>query len=178
MNSWRLILCLFYLFIMVTSRTKEEWKSRVVYQLLTDRFARSDGFLSAHKHDDCDLKKYCGGTFRGIINHVDYITQMGFNAIWISPIQENTQDSYHGYHYTNLYNINQNFGTEQDFKELVQRCHERDVWIMLDVVANHVGPIGSDYSRVYPFNKEEHYHDNCDIKDEDWGKNQWRVEVN
>lgn len=42
-------------------------------------------------------------------------------------------------------------------------CHARDIWVMVDVVANHVGPVGTDYSRVYPFNKSEHYHSNCQI---------------
>ena len=44
---------------------------------------------------------------------------------------------------------------------------------MVDVVANHVGPVGTDYSQVYPFNSADHYHDYCDISD--WS-NQWQVE--
>jgi alpha-amylase len=153
-------------------KTKEEWKTRVVYQLLTDRFARTNGDKAG-----CDVSKYCGGTFRGILNNLDYITDMGFNAIWISPIVENTEGSYHGYHATNIYRINPHFGSEQDLRELVNACHARDVWIMLDVVANHVGPIGMDYSRVTPFNKAEYYHDNCPINQDDFLNNQNRVEV-
>lgn len=159
--------------IKISARTKEEWKSRVIYQLLTDRFSRTNGDTSG-----CDLHNYCGGTFRGIINNLDYISGMGFNAIWISPIIENTPGSYHGYHFTNLYKLNENFGTEQDFQDLVTECHNRDIWIMLDVVANHAGPIGTDYSRVYPFNDASHYHDLCEISDEDFRNNQGRVEVN
>ena len=98
---------------------------------------------------------------------------MGFNAIWISPIVENYPGSYHGYHLTNLYNLNPYFGTEDDFKNLITQCHKRDIWVMVDVVANHVGPIGTDYSKINPFNLAEHYHDYCDITD--WS-NQWQVE--
>ncbi len=158
--------------ISTSSRTKEEWKTRVIYQLLTDRFAKSDGDTS-----DCDIRKYCGGTFRGIINNLDYITGMGFNAIWISPIFENTNDSYHGYHMTNLYKINPRFGTEDEFIQLIQACHQRDVWVMVDVVANHIGPVGLNYENIVPFNNPAHYHDYCDINQDDFLHNQYRVEV-
>ena len=60
---------------------KEEWISRSVYQLLTDRFAKED-----YDFKPCDnLGNYCGGTFNGIKENLDYIAGMGFNAIWISP---------------------------------------------------------------------------------------------
>lgn len=47
------------------------------------------------------------------------------------------------------------------------------IWVMVDVVANHVGPVGNDFSRIYPFNQASHYHSNCDIVD--WN-NQAQVE--
>ena len=161
----------FLLFVLlttyITSKTKDEWKTRSIYQILTDRFARTSDTGS------CTLSQYCGGNYQGIINHLDYIQGMGFNAIWISPIVENYAGSYHGYHLTNLYNLNSNFGSEDDFKNLITQCHNRDIWVMVDVVANHVGPVGTDYSQVYPFNSADHYHDYCDIND--WS-NQWQVE--
>ena len=143
----------------VLSKTKEEWKSRSIYQLLTDRFART------HETGQCDLSQYCGGSYAGIIEHLDYIKGMGFDAIWISPIVENYEGSYHGYHLTNLYNLNEHFGTEDDFKALISACHEKDIWVMVDVVGNHVGPVGTDYSQITPFNSADHYHDYCDIVD-------------
>ena len=98
---------------------------------------------------------------------------MGFNAIWISPIVENTEDSYHGYHMTNLYKLNPHFGSEEDFKLLIKTCHEKDIWIMVDVVVNHVVLFGVDYSKIYPFNSKEHYHNVCQITN--WN-NQWQIE--
>jgi len=98
---------------------------------------------------------------------------MGFDAIWVSPIIENTEGSYHGYHFTNLYNLNYHFGSEDDFKALVSECHNKDIWVMVDVVANHAGPVGTDFGRINPFNRAEHYHDWCEINN--WG-NQWEVE--
>lgn len=138
----------------VRGGTPKEWKQRTIYQLLTDRFARPDGDQSP-----CDnLQGYCGGTFRGIEQHLDYITGMGFDAIWISPIVVNTPGGYHGYWLQNLYGINPYFGTEQDLQNLVAACHARGVWVMLDVVANHVGPVGSDFSSIVPWNQSAHYH--------------------
>jgi len=59
--------------------TVNDWRSRSIYQVITDRFARSDGSITA----PCDVsqQKYCGGTWRGIINKLDYIQGMGFNAV-------------------------------------------------------------------------------------------------
>ena len=166
MRTISLILILF-LTEYTVSKTKEEWKSRSIYQFLTDRFARTSDTGS------CNLSQYCGGNYQGIINHLYYINGMGFDAIWISPVIENTEGSYHGYHFTNLYNLNAHFGSEDDLKNLISACHSKDIWVMLDVVANHVGPVGTDYSKINPFNLAEHYNDYCDITD--W-TNQWQVE--
>ena len=151
----------------ISCKSKEEWKSRSIYQILTDRFARTSDT------GNCVLSQYCGGNYKGLINKLDYIKGMGFDAIWVSPIIENTEGSYHGYHFTNLYNLNHHFGSEDDFKALVTACHNKDIWVMVDVVANHVGPVGTDYSQINPFNSADHYHDNCDIND--WN-DQWQVE--
>lgn len=74
------------------------WRSQSIYQVITDRFARTDGTTSA-----CgNLNDYCGGTWQGLINKLDYIQGMGFTAVWISPVVKNpiglTADgnSYHG----------------------------------------------------------------------------------
>ena len=89
---------------------------------------------------------------------------MGFDAIWISPIVENIEGSYHGYHMTNLYKLSPHLGTESDFISLISSCHEKDIWVMVDIVVNHVGLVGTDYSRIYPFNSSEHYHNVCQIE--------------
>ena len=153
--------------------TTNEWKSRTIYQVLTDRFARSD-----NSNGSCDnLSGYCGGTYRGIINHLDYIQNMGFDAIWISPIVDNMDGGYHGYWARNWYSVNNHFGSEDDLKNFVDECHKRGIWVMVDIVMNHVAPVGTDYSSIYPFNSPDHYHSYCDIDDGDFnGGNQWKVE--
>ena len=158
---------IFLLLSAISCKSRDEWKPRSIYQIITDRFARTSDTGS------CNYYNYCGGNFRGIINKLDYIQGMGFDAIWVSPIIENLEGSYHGYHFTNLYNINYHFGTEDDFKALVSACHARDIWVMVDVVANHAAPVGTDYGKINPFNRAEHYHDWCNINN--WN-NQWEVE--
>ena len=141
-------------------RSKEEWKSRVIYQIVTDRFAKTDD----DSLTDCDISKntYCGGTFKGIQQNLDYISGMGFNAIWISPPLKNKENSFHGYHNIDLNSINEHFGSTTDLKDLIRECHKKDIWVILDAVPNHMaGEL--DISTFKPFNKQEHYHDNCDV---------------
>ena len=153
----------------VFSKTAEEWKSRSVYQIITDRFARSNGDVQSCP----DLNNYCGGTFKGIQNNLDYIKGMGFDAIWISPVTANTPGGYHGYWTSNLYEINENFGTPEELKELIEACHEQNIWIMVDVVANHVGYVEwvdgvPTYDKVVPFNDPSHYNPYSQCETIDW----------
>jgi len=158
----------------VSCKTAEEWKSRSVYQIITDRFARTDGDTNA----PCtDLTKYCGGTFKGIQDNLDYIQGMGFDAIWISPVTANTKDGYHGYWTSNLYEINEYFGTAEELQELVDECHSRDVWVMVDVVANHMGYVDDfDFSTIHPFNDSKYYNPYFSCDEIDY-KHQPHVEI-
>ena len=155
---------------------KEEWKKRTIYQIITDRFYRSNGDTKT----GCDLTKYCGGDHDGIVKKLQYIKDLGFDAIWISPVVDNIElDSvsktygYHGYWARNWEKLNPHFGDEAALKRLINAAHSMGIWVMADVVANHVGPVGTDYSQIYPFNQASHYHNRCDITD--WN-NQWQVE--
>ena len=98
---------------------------------------------------------------------------MGFDAIWISPIPHNAEADYHGYGALDWEKVNEHFGSEEDLHDLIEACHDRDIWVMLDVVANHTSYYAnSDFSNVNPFNKAEYYHPKCDINWDD----QWSVE--
>lgn len=96
---------------------------------------------------------------------------MGFDAIWISPVVDNTDGwnqsgtGYHGYWARDWSKLNDHFGTPEELKSLVEACHERDILVMVDVVANHVGPVGmQNITDIYPFNNPEHYHpNNCQM---------------
>ncbi|CUA73956.1 GH13 alpha-amylase precursor [Rhizoctonia solani] len=148
-----------------------EWQSRSIYQVLTDRFATSDGSGPSCNTGD---RKYCGGTFKGITNHLDYIQGMGFDSVWISPITKNIGNTgygegYHGYWPMDLNNLNEGFGTPDDLKELSAALHKRGMYLMVDVVVNHFAATSTPPSLTYggysPFNAETDYHPFCWITD-------------
>ncbi len=68
----------------VSALSAAEWRKQSIYQVVTDRFARTD--LSTTASCNTADQVYCGGTWRGLISKLDYIKGMGFTAVWISPI--------------------------------------------------------------------------------------------
>ncbi|KAJ4288849.1 hypothetical protein N0V88_007178 [Collariella sp. IMI 366227] len=150
----------------------EDWKTRSIYQVMIDRFARTDGLDTECK----DLQQFCGGSWKGLLNKLDYIQGMGFDALQISPITKNTDDNtsigvaYHGYWPDDLYSLNDRYGTEQDLKDLIAELHKRDMYVMLDVVVNHMAqgfdniiPPKVDYSKFKPFDDEKYFHPYCNV---------------
>lgn len=82
MKVWKIVLVFTTWISTIQAASRDEWKSRSIYQIVTDRFALSNGSTNA----SCDAAKglYCGGTFRGIIEKLDYIQDLGFSAVSIS----------------------------------------------------------------------------------------------
>ena len=120
----------------------EEWRSRSIYQVMTDRFA-----LSPHTPwmpCETSIRPYCGGSWRGIQANLDYIQGLGADAVWISPVVANlpqyTKDgqAYTGYWQQDLFVLNQEFGSLEDLHSLIQAVHDRGMLFMLDVVVNHM----------------------------------------
>ncbi|RDX40957.1 glycoside hydrolase family 13 protein [Lentinus brumalis] len=150
--------------------TAAEWQNRTIYQLVTDRFATPDG-----SGPPCDTgdRKYCGGTWKGIISKLDYIHDLGFDAVWISPVvanlEGNTTDgqAYHGYWTQDINSLNSKFGTADDLKALSAALHNRSMYLMVDVVVNHMVSNSDppDYSNFTPFSKASNFHPECFITD-------------
>ncbi|KAJ5436816.1 Alpha-amylase [Penicillium cf. griseofulvum] len=165
------------LIVSASAASTADWKRRSVYQTMTDRFARTDGSTTAPCNTTDGL--YCGGTWRGTIDKLDYIQGMGFDAVMISPIMENIHgrvsygEAYHGYWPLNFNKLNSHFGTHQDLLDLSAALHSRDMYLMLDTVINNMAYItnGSDpathidYSVLTPFNNADYYHPFCNITD-------------
>ena len=126
----------------------DAWYGRSVYFIVTDRFA-----LSQKANDTaprCDGHDWCGGTFLGLRRHLDYIAAMGFDALWITPVVEQVKwrdrwngTGYHGYWAADFAAIETRLGGEAELRALREACAARQMLFMLDVVANHVGPIHS-----------------------------------
>lgn len=98
---------------------------------------------------------------------------MGFTAIWISPVVKNIDTPtpyglpYHGYWAQDITSLNAHFGTDADLKALSAALHARGMYLMVDIVTNHMAsnsaPAGVDYSKLTPFNKPSYYHPYCAI---------------
>ncbi|KZT55581.1 glycoside hydrolase family 13 protein [Calocera cornea HHB12733] len=163
-----------------------DWQKRTVYQVMTDRFALPPAQDSTGAACDTGAQLPCGGTWAGIENHLDYIQAMGFDAIWISPIVAQLQvplpppadgTAYHGYWPENIYALNDAFGTEADLRSLVSAVHGRGMYIMVDVVVNHMAtynttaanaaptdPLaGISLNGYNPFDEDSDYHPFCPI---------------
>lgn len=121
--------------------------SDVIYLLNPDRFANGDytnDVVVPMKEQKVDRKNpdaRHGGDIRGIINHLDYISKMGFTALWPTPLVENDMPlpSYHGYSITNHYKVDPRYGTLEDYKELATKAREKGIKLIYDEVLNHVG---------------------------------------
>jgi alpha-amylase len=132
------------------------WENANVYFLLIDRFhnGNPDNDHSFNrKHDGDTLRSFEGGDIRGIIQKLDdgYFTKLGVTAIWFTPPIEQIKGftdegtgktyAYHGYWGRDWTSIDPNFGTMDDLAELVDKAHENDIRILMDVVINHTGPV-------------------------------------
>ncbi|KAI0798094.1 alpha-amylase [Abortiporus biennis] len=156
----------------VAGATADQWRSRSIYQIITDRFALPQGAdINA-----CDPGKqtWCGGTWATIRENLDYIQNAGFTAIWISPVSQNYEgprsaygDAYHGYWIADASKLNDRFGTADDLKALSDDLHKRGMYLMIDVVVNNVmsTSVTPDYSK-YMFKNPSQYHPYCPIQ---WG---------
>ncbi len=120
--------------------------SDVIYLVMPDRFSNGNpendnmpGMLEKANRNKHDGRH--GGDIQGIINHLDYIYDMGFTALWVNPVLENNMPaySYHGYAITDYYNVDPRHGGNEKYLELVKKSHERGIKVIMDMVFNHCG---------------------------------------
>jgi glycosidase len=115
----------------------------VLYLIMPDRFADGDPSNDGPDHAvQLALPRgWHGGDLRGITQHLDYLQQLGITTVWITPVTQNhNPQSYHGYGATDLYAVDEHFGTLQDYKHLAEALHARHMKLVLDIVPNHIGP--------------------------------------
>lgn len=117
-----------------------------IYLIAPDRFANGnpdndsiENLTDKHQPDRPGGRH--GGDIQGIINHLDYLNDMGFTQIWSMPLLENAMDnySYHGYAITDHYNIDPRYGSNQLYRQLSREADEHNIGIIMDVVLNHIG---------------------------------------
>lgn len=144
----------------------------LIYLIMPDRFSNGDpsNDSSSDTFEAPDREALFGrhgGDIQGIIDHIDYIQELGATAIWNTPLLEDDEpsSSYHGYACTDYYHIDSRFGSNELYRELVAKGHERGIKMIMDIVPNHCGdrhwwmedlPF-EDWIHVWP----EYTHSNC-----------------
>ena len=116
----------------------------VIYLITPDRFAngnpQNDNLGEVMVNRQRSGARH-GGDIRGIIDHLDYIQELGFTTIWLNPILENNQPggSYHGYAITDYYHVDPRFGTNEEYVELIDKAHAKGMKVVMDMIFNHSG---------------------------------------
>jgi alpha-amylase len=132
------------------------WENATVYFLLTDRFNNgnpgNDGAYG-RKIDAAKLRGFMGGDIAGVTAKIKegYFTNLGVNAIWMTPVIENIHGStdegtgksygFHGYWAKDFTALDAAFGTEDELRALVDTAHAKGIRVIFDVVLNHTGPV-------------------------------------
>ena len=127
----------------------------LVYLILPDRFSNGDSandkFADMADPQSDRKSPYLrhGGDLLGIQNHLDYFTDLGITTLWLNPVIENNQpqtneggvmrSAYHGYGFTDQYNVDRRLGGNEAYKSLVNAAHAKGLKIIQDAVYNHVG---------------------------------------
>ncbi|MGB5371959.1 MAG: glycoside hydrolase family 13 protein [Flavobacteriaceae bacterium] len=129
------------------SRMREGFSNKDIMYLITpDRFANgssdNDRIVGMREKPNREAKGgRHGGDIQGIIDHLDYLHDMGFTALWINPVLENDMPtySYHGYATTDYYKVDPRFGTNADYLRLAAEAKKKGIKIIMDLIVNHCG---------------------------------------
>lgn len=121
-----------------TEKEERSWQDEIIYSIMVDRFFNGT-FENDFKVNVDDPYAYHGGDINGIIKKLDYIKELGFTTILITPIMDNQADGYHGFWITDFNKVEEHFGTVEDAKQLVKEAHNRDMKVIFDFVVNHTG---------------------------------------
>ena len=121
-------------------------QSDVLYLITPDRFVNgnpSNDEIEGMKEKLNRSFKFGrhGGDIEGIIQSLDYVKDLGFTAVWMNPLLENDmiESSYHGYATTDFYQVDPRFGTNEKYRALVNKAHNKGLKIIMDMIVNHCG---------------------------------------
>lgn len=137
------------------NKKNSDWDEEIIYMIMTDRFFDGDESNNNPANvegsfDKEHLEAYHGGDFKGIIEKIPYLKDLGITTLWITPIVKNIdsnmmadrggkQFAYHGYWAEDFTKLDPHLGSEDDFKNLIDALHDNGIKLMVDVVINHSG---------------------------------------
>ncbi|MBC7642502.1 MAG: cyclomaltodextrinase N-terminal domain-containing protein, partial [Flavobacterium sp.] len=120
--------------------------SDLIYLVMADRFANGrtnndSNTKTSEKADRKTLGGRHGGDIQGMIDHIDYMKNLGVTALWSTPLCEDNDPaySYHGYGQSDVYNIDPRYGSNDDYLKLASELHKNDMKLIMDYVTNHWG---------------------------------------
>lgn len=119
----------------------------VLYLIMPDRFANGDpsndqiAMRTDYKVDRSNPASRHGGDLKGISNHLNYLSDLGVTAIWLNPVLENDMEggSYHGYATTDYYKVDPRFGSNEEYRQLIDDAHKKGMKVVMDMIFNHCG---------------------------------------
>lgn len=137
-------------------------KTATFYQIFVDRFCQGDkekdiSYINCKWGDIPTPKTFAGGDLKGIIEKLDYISELGCNTIYLTPIFRSISN--HKYDISDYYNVDRQFGTNEDLKKLVESAHKKGMKIVLDAVFNHCSDEISQFQDVLEKGKDSEYFD-------------------
>ncbi|CDQ21058.1 alpha-amylase [Halobacillus karajensis] len=118
-------------------REDQQWQDESIYYIVVDRFM--NGEMSNNEAVDLeDPKAYHGGDLSGIVDQLDYIKEMGFTTIQLSPIMENEKGGFHGFQVSDYRKVEEHFGTMDEAERVVEEAHARDLKVIFDLPAGFI----------------------------------------
>lgn len=122
----------------LTVQAEEKWQQESIYYIVVDRFMNgstaNDGELDLE-----DPSAYHGGDLSGVRDQLDYIKELGFTTIQLSPIMSSESDGFHGFGVTDYETVEEHFGTMEDARKLVAEAHEKGMKVIFDMPYGFVG---------------------------------------
>ncbi|MFD1169164.1 MULTISPECIES: alpha-amylase family glycosyl hydrolase [Bacillaceae] len=114
-------------------------QEEVIYHILIDRYNNGDHSMDSNV-DVNDPYAYHGGDFQGIITKLDDLQELGITTLSLSPIMANADKGYHGYWIEDFYQLEEQFGTMEDFQLLVKEAHKRGMKVVIEFVTQFIAP--------------------------------------
>jgi glycosidase len=151
-----------------------DWRDQIIYFAMIDRFDDGDpgnDDQGAGEFNPVDGRRFSGGDLAGLRRRIDYMHDLGATALWITPPVANQwwdarheYGGYHGYWAEDFMRIDAHFGTLSDYRELSRCLHASDMYLIQDIVVNHVGNFFRYDGAVDAKDPNQGFHINTDAK--------------